>query len=387
MVVPAESRFSLKSSKLTVVAISLLTIASTLYVYDEVAYNIADTLMFQARELRRRVKGEKKKRPKVLIWSLSYPHGGAEETINIVEHATKQSMGTNYGDEIQTYDMRKHIQRFESKSIDEDFYRHGPFVNNEDLPSDSNTVLVRAHCGGTCLLDPHFPCPKASYMELFFHRKRFWDTCAHGRSYNSTRSVPVIRENGYPRNRVKKTVITVRNPLTIVASRFKHHTQYLDEYEGRTNAKGLHDWCKIIDEDFMTRKEIKNLLKERRISATFRGVPCFTEFIRIMLWYDAVINGTLRRPHIIIRWEDYFKDLDQTARKLLRFIGLEKVDDDDWAFDTTVGDHIYTRMGHDTNDPNYEWFTQEEIDKIEEFMQAVGRYKSPAWDLLKNYFR
>lgn len=373
MVVAVENRASLKSWKMTVVALSLVAVVSTLYVYDDVVYDITDELSSRVLGYKRREKRNAYLRQprRELVWVMSYPRGGADEIINFVERGTFTSMGTNYGDVLQGKDMQQHNAVYKSELVQKRWYSSGPFKNNVDfdLPAEYGDVLVKTYCTGHCLhMENGKFCSRIPYSRSLVNTDKFWSKCAGGSSYDPKRRPAVKGAKPYWRNRIKKVIVVVRNPLELVTNRWRDHMRTNGDLVSEVNFR---NYCPWVDARYKTTKEIKTAFRKRWIKPHVDGVLCVTEFWRIAGWYSKAFAIARNRNPLIIYREEYVKDKQKTTTDVLNYIGMKQTNDK--LPNVNTGARLY--------------FTGDEVAAIGNFINVVSKDDDSAvWSHLKRYF-
>jgi len=330
---------------------------------------------------------------KSLIWLMGYPFTGVGVTMKIVEYGTNQSMATNYGDHMENYEGDEFIGEYESEPIDSVLFPDGPFWHNKYYNRESKVLLVKTHCGGTCLNEVGVNCTSLEYMDQAIDFREWADACRVGtgfkpdklleeepsdnietRESNATldqihesRGLGLkIRKNkrkgkrwrtpSYPTNKLIKAVVTVRNPFSIIASRFRNHAMNDEVYFDRFfNAKGLQMWCEKNDEQYQDLEEFSKL--RQNYSRLLADVPCWIELFRIMKWYANSCRMLSAIDHHVVHFEDYVIHPESTVHKLLQFTGL----------DFLPGREI--RFEH--NAPIYKWFNEEKMTAIVRYLNLI----------------
>lgn len=308
---------------------------------------------------------------KELFLLLSYPNSGADDIINAVEHATHQSMATNYGHIVRTFDLTQHTARYPSESIQQKHYKTGPWKNNVDFPATSSKVLVKTHCTGHCLFGD--TCTRIGYIRNAMNMQQFAKSCAKSTSYNPDRDLPVKGEKPYKTNRIGgKSVILTRNPIAIVTNRFK---EYATKKGINYDAISFYDWCDMIDSHYRQIKEIQSF---RRSQVTklldMEGIPCYTEFLRIAIWYHRAMEYTssaVGHERYVISYESFRDNPSEEMDGLLKYVGLTKVPSAELKFTGGKDDFCYTKS---------------EIDNIGRLMKGLSKTDSEEWTLFGQYF-
>jgi hypothetical protein len=363
-----NSPLSLRASKLALITVSLFGVLSVLYKRGNDFQGSSVTRLVE-----RRAKTTLPDR-KTLIWLLGYPGAGTDATINMIERATQKSMATNYGSTVQTRDMGSVTNVYVSQWLQKVWYKEGVFINNIDYPADTPQVYVRTFCTGHCLYDPDSGfCPRIPYVRQLLDVGRFWEECARGDIYLPPRTRKWNKT--YWRNRVKKVLVLVRNPMEIVASRFMVYARHNGLHKARV--AGLLPWCEMVDNLYKDVKEVQKMTARRNmreivVDGVPEGIPCWTEFFRIYYWYANAWEIADGRESMVKYYEDFINDPIGTATDILDYAGLTRVEGKEIR---PIGDQVNMM------------FTDEEKEKISVFMQALGRGESPMWpEYFARYF-
>eukprot|EP00586_Coscinodiscus_wailesii_P000060 CAMPEP_0172480382 /NCGR_PEP_ID=MMETSP1066-20121228/5478_1 /TAXON_ID=671091 /ORGANISM="Coscinodiscus wailesii, Strain CCMP2513" /LENGTH=694 /DNA_ID=CAMNT_0013241629 /DNA_START=83 /DNA_END=2167 /DNA_ORIENTATION=- len=344
---------ALKRSSLILLALSLLAIVSTLYLYDDMQYEVSGVVS-DSRVLRmlkkRKNKKKKKKQPESgrkkrrkerkkknrptkaplpkrnLIWLLGYPGSGSDEVLRMVEEGTGRSMATNYGNELFFQGDRR--------------YKRGPFKNNEKLITGVDSydddqmpfnVLVKTQCSGYCLGQY---CNGKTYMKnLVGKASRFNSACATGMSYN-TKFGRMLERRAYTKdNDIEEVVVVVRNPVTMLGARMANEKGL--SFEKMTHGDFI-GYCTEMDNKYGKVKEIRKLMGlNPSIKDAANGVPCYTEFLRIVSWYkNAFELASNKMKKLVIRWENLVNHDEHWVNEISNKFNIDGFGK--WAFDASA---------------------------------------------------
>lgn len=319
--------------------------------------------------------------PKELIYLMGYPHSGTEEILEIAESMSRTSMATNYGELVVTKDYVRHFETYKSESIQEEHYKTGPFKNNIDYPVHKDTVLVKTHCTGYCLGDKK-DCHRIDYIRNSMSAIRWRHSCSKPRSFDPERKQHTMGEQRYLSNVIQKGIIAYRNPMQIVISRFKeYHEQTLGNGMAFDTA-GLHDWCELIDVQRRRTKEIKRRINKDPLMLAsgfhnkdiYTQVPCYTEFIRILKWYDNAIDLAEKKlKESLFQPYERLGVLKRTLDTLERFTGLRKEKNSQVVFTGTTEE--------------YDLFTPEDKTQIKAFIEILGTNSKSYKKYFSSYFK
>lgn len=180
----------------------------------------------------------------------------------------------------------------------------------------------------------------------------------------------------YSPNLVSRAVHVIRNPLDNIVSRFHlTHDTFVKENQTNMTAKytrtkaGFRSFCtymgKSFHEEGMLHEFYHDLFEE------FYSIPCFNDFFRYIQWHNLAFTTTedLRLPTMIIHYENYTTNFDQTEDALLDFLDLDKVHEPPLFQDGK------SYRGY---------FTEEEIQDVSRMFSKLALEKT--WDKTRHYF-
>ena len=251
-----------------------------------------------------------------IVWLASFPNSGTSYTMTMVEQASNRSTATNYGLEVADY---------KNPSIPlHTNHPEGPYWEGgqKRLLPESGYILTKTHCGGRCVR-----CGAKDYV---VNASAFLDACARttARLGKNRRTL----DNRMDPKRVAKVVHLLRNPFTNIVARFHLESRNLFRREQRTgqwlpkNATGFANFCKILDEFYAQEEEG---VLDPDIRGLMAHVPCRGEFYKWTSWHNLLgqvlpsmgVEATI--PVLTLYYEDYHKDLNETAGRVLEFLNLE----------------------------------------------------------------
>jgi hypothetical protein len=349
-----------------------------------------------------------------LIWVMGYPYTGPGVTLKIIEFGTNKSMATNYGDHLEDYDGEEYVAQYEAHAINPVKYPDGPFWHNMDMERDSPILLVKTHCGGTCMHEEGVNCTAKEYIDEMSTYTEWRKACHVGRSFKpsvsstkkrrllqqaesrATDAVPDdvledersrrlflktlqkrtnakagkrARTNPYPVTKVNKAILTVRNPFVIIASRFRQAGKFDEFYnQARFNHAGMTMWCAKIDEQHKGLQQFESFRDRENLVG---DVPCWTELFRLANWYKNACRLLADYDYRVVHFEDYTTKPEETVQSILEFTGL-KFMQGKWI-----------RFGQYS--PIYNWFTEDQLIKMANYMVSIMRPDCVA-PLFSRYF-
>eukprot|EP00586_Coscinodiscus_wailesii_P002623 CAMPEP_0172492364 /NCGR_PEP_ID=MMETSP1066-20121228/23498_1 /TAXON_ID=671091 /ORGANISM="Coscinodiscus wailesii, Strain CCMP2513" /LENGTH=685 /DNA_ID=CAMNT_0013261949 /DNA_START=220 /DNA_END=2277 /DNA_ORIENTATION=+ len=293
-----------------------------------------------------------------LNWLLGYPGSGSDELLSMVEASSHRSHATNYGNELFYKDDSR--------------YRNGPFKNNENMGTDIELydgtnwplqVLVKTYCVGYCLEENGKYCHVKSYMKNLLNKSsRFSEGCAKGMTYNAKRGRTLETRPYTKEEKVKGVIVMIRNPVTMLGARMIKGFGDEPLENWRINHGVFIDYCAMIDKKYSRAKEIRK--QSTLIKDAAKGVPCYTEFLRIALWYKNVYELFLKKDNrLIVRWEDLYAHDVHWINEVAKHFDMAYVSDRNWKFDASAE----TKNNHDL----ISLTTPEEYEKIMAYIKAI----------------
>lgn len=149
----------------------------------------------------------------------------------------------------------------------------------------------------------------------------------------------------YDADLVQKAIHLIRNPFHNIVSRFhleRKHWVSRDktaELERFTNdAAGFHVWCSDLNNNFgptlktggkmpsTTSKNDAEMSISRDVMKLMQDVPCHGEIYKYVQWHNhanAVMTNYLKKPTMVIHYENYDKLWNKTATKIFDFLHLD----------------------------------------------------------------
>lgn len=302
-----------------------------------------------------------------VAWLMSFPNSGTSFTSKMVRHLSHQSTASNYGEELLDKDGKSIPMYDESDS--------GPFwidPQGEDFEYTRPTTyaLTKTHCGGRCE-----KCGPSKYVE---NPHSFLTACLSGKIAHSTESGKVVKVPvTYDKELVQRAVHLIRSPFDNVVSRFHlelhgyaHHndTQKLKQYP--SSRTGFRKFCFRLNKVFEREEESSRLIHSD-VFELMRDVPCRDDFFRFVQWHNLafVTTRSLQIPTLIVHYESYDTNYNETAMKMMKFLELEP-----------KGELIDFIKGKEY----VEYFTMAERERVKRAMEMLAL--SSTWEQISHYF-
>ncbi len=142
----------------------------------------------------------------------------------------------------------------------------------------------------------------------------------------------------YDEELVAKAIHIIRNPLDNIISRYHlylkmlargriHLEVDLNSSEIKTfsnDAEGFRNWCKVQDNLFP--EEEQEMFEQLPFYKLLKQVPCHADFYRYAQWHNLAftITSNMSIPSMVLYYEDFATDFNQTKDKVFQFIGAEE---------------------------------------------------------------
>lgn len=294
--------------------------------------------------------------PLPVAWLMSFPNSGTSYTSYLVRTVTGQRTASNYRSENLGSDGASAAVFEDSPS--------GPFwsdINSPEYgPLTSGYLLTKTHCGGYC-----DQCPPLKYIE---NATTFAQSCREGDHIGWGGSKEVL--DSYSGDLVERAIHLIRDPFDNIVSRFHLTQKYFVKAKQHENVakypksrEGFRAFCKDMGERFY---------KEEKAVGVFddMNIPCHADFFRYIQWHNLAFATTqaLNIPTMIIHYEDYTKNFDQTKDMLLRFLDLSG----------TKEPPLF-----ETGKTYREYFTEEEIQAVSRMFSLLAHNET--WDHTNHY--
>lgn len=247
-------------------------------------------------------------------WLMSYPNSGTTFTMKTVTAISKTTMASNYG--------KEHLDLLGNTILFGSSYKKGPFRNHIEYPIPKGYILTKTHCGGRCT-----NCRPSLYIETEWS---FQQRCLEGSRLTNIGNETVTETDTYDPLFIKKSIHLMRNPFDNIVSRFhlawNHESKAANSKWLEANprsAKGFQNWCRDLDGMFES-EEKQSFYKD---IPYLDQIPCHAEFFRYTQWHNRAFQVTEKMdiPTLIIHYEDYDDDINQTISRIASFLEIDIV--------------------------------------------------------------
>ena len=298
-----------------------------------------------------------------IAWLMSYPNSGTTYTKLLVYVVSGYNTAANYGNEEEWGT---------NTPIWEDELPHGPFYSghagdNWTIPRSPAYVLTKTHCGAYCMW-----CESSQYI---ITATQFGERC--GRTTfspltNDTSSELILHQQ-YDVSLTKRAVHLIRDPFSNIVARFHYRTKNLirqnETQPYSIDEVGFRKMCKDLDDQF--RSDTKSSSFYNDIRDLIKIIPCHTDFYRWVQWHNHAFATTwdLGLPTLIMHYENYTNNFNQTVELLFNFLQLDMVHD---APLFVTG-------------KNYrDYFTEKEMNAVREMVKKLALKNT--WKYIQHYF-
>ena len=136
------------------------------------------------------------------------------------------------------------------------------------------------------------------------------------------------------------------------------------------NKEGFRKWCKHIDASFVEEESTLTAFTKRE--DLLKQIPCHADFIRWLLWhhYAERTQANLNLPTIILHYEDYFSNFNETVAELMAFLNIESMKNEPELFES----------GKTYRD----YFTTSEKRAVEDLARSISTNET--WGRIERYF-
>lgn len=258
-----------------------------------------------------------------IAWLMTFPNSGTTYTKLLVYVVSGYNTASNYGNGDEGWGTNTPIW--------EDELPHGPFYsghagNNWTIPrSPASYVLTKTHCGAFCMW-----CESSQYI---ITATQFGERCGRT-SYspltNDTSSELILHQQ-YDVSLTKRAVHLIRDPFSNIVARFHFHTKKLirqnETQPYSIDEVGFRKMCKNLDDQF--RSDTKSSSFYNGIRDLIKIIPCHTDLYRWVQWHNHAFATTwdLGLPTLIMHYENYTNNFNQTVELLFNFLQLDMVHD------------------------------------------------------------
>ena len=256
-----------------------------------------------------------------VAWLMSFPNSGTTYTNLLVRTVSGFNTATNYGND---YGSGTNVPIF-GNMPDGPYYSGDPDKDETQytIPT-SGYLLSKTHCGSYCA----YCLPKVYLSDA----NKFAMDCSkstragHPNEQGQVQLVP----GSYNNTIVKKAVHLIRDPLDNIVARFHHGRKKLDRQnlpqKYPLSKEGFREMCHDLDTQYYNATIASSAYK--KVLDILDEIPCHAEFFRYIQWHNLAFMTTsvdaLDLPTLILHYENYTYNYDETVELLHHFLGLER---------------------------------------------------------------
>ena len=328
---------------------------ATLKSFDQDALVVAPHHFEESVPSARESNGDKR-----IAWLMSFPNSGTSYTSFLVRTVSSTLTGSNYGRESGT------IADILSESVG--IFADNPVPswteswNQKYFQPSKGYILTKTHCGGYC----------ATCNSFIHNSHTFLKRCLEGDyvTHNVNTGELDIRRGWASQDKIARAVHIIRDPFDNVVARFHLERENLKQ-SNKANfpntRDGFRDFCADVGMKTSAQEQASVFFEEVRDL----DIPCRADFYRYVQWHNLAFTTiwNLGIPSLIIHYENYTNNFDETKESLLEFLEQDEVNEPP----TFVTGKTYR-----------EYYSQEEIDAVSSLFVKLALEKT--WSNTKHYF-
>jgi hypothetical protein len=284
--------------------------------------------------------------------------------MELAASASNMTMATNYGTEQNTRGLHELYPSLNDSLMAVFPAWKGPFWVEPLRPHPKDTVLTKTHCGGYC-----GDCLPVEDKDSFL---------MHCATANEVRGVHFHYD--LTQVKVDRAVHVLRDPMDNIVARYHYHAKKVGHHNEPDlvkrytyDAKGFANFCEDSLAVLSHRSEVPDdyPLDDEMIKQ-LQDIPCFVDLFRYIQWHNlafSVTQETLKIPTLIIHYEDYDNNLNETLLSLLDFLDL--------PLRGIPAKFVSGKSYHD-------YFTPDQKSKILHATKLIS--SSTTWNYLQRYF-
>ena len=223
-------------------------------------------------------------------------------------------------------------------------------------------ILTKTHCGGRC-----DGCPPNKYIES---HQTFARECLSGNHIvKGEDGEPKMILDSYSKHLVGRAVHLIRSRFHHALKNFVKNNQTDRLVMYPRSKEGFRAFCNDQGERFY--EEERDSRFYRNVFDDVKNIPCHTDFFRYIQWHNLVFTTTwdLRLPAMILHYENYTDNFNETKDILLEFLDHDGINDPPLF----VTDKTYR-----------EYYTVDEVEAVSNMFSNLALDKT--WDHTKHYF-
>ena len=293
-----------------------------------------------------------------IAWLMSFPNSGTSFTSYLIRTVTLMNTGSNYGHESGT-EERSGLSQSVGIFADNPIPTWTESWNNRLQKPLKGYILTKTHCGGFSFCKA---CDSFIYNSHTFLKK-----CLEGDYVTGNATSGFETSKGLAsKDKIARAVHIIRDPLDNVVARFHLERKTLAEKNQAhypNTQKGFRAFCNDLGKIGKQQKQAEDVLD--------LDIPCQADFYRYVQWHNLAFTTTwdLGIPTLVVHYESYNSNLNETKDNLLEFLEQDEVNDPP-AFVT----------GKTYRD----YYTADEIDAVSKMFDRLALRET--WRRTKHYF-
>ncbi len=297
---------------------------------------------------------------KRIAWLMSFPNSGTSYTSFLVRTSSMTNTGSNYGHESGTVAGKL------SPSVG--IFPDNPIPSwteswNQHLQKPSaGYILTKTHCGGFCAT-----C--SSYLQ---NSHTFLKRCLKGDyvTHNTTSGELDVKTGFASKDNIARAVHVIRDPFDNVVARFHLERRTLSQKNKAdypNTRDGFRNYCDDLGKKERAREQASLFYED----VFDLDIPCRADFYRYIQWHNLAFTTTwdMGIPTLIIHYENYTNNFNETKQDLLDFLEQDEVNDPPVFVTGKTYRHYYTK---------------EEIDAVSTLFRKLALRQT--WESTKHYF-
>jgi hypothetical protein len=296
-----------------------------------------------------------------IAWLMSFPNSGTSYTSYLIRTVTQTNTGSNYGKESGTdpSGLSPSVPIFNDNPIP----TWTESWNNHLHQPSKGYILTKTHCGGFSICTA---CDSFIYNSHTFLKK-----CLEGDYVTGSAASGVEVSKGYAsKDKIARAVHIIRDPFDNVVARFHLERRTLSKKNKAhypNSVEGFRQFCDDLGKIETAHKQSHVFFED----VLDLDIPCKADFYRYIQWHNMAFTTTwnLAIPTLVVHYESYTTNLNETKDALLEFLEQDEVAD---------------APPFVTGKTYRDYYTADEIDAVSKMTERLALRET--WQYMEHYF-
>ncbi|KAK1746328.1 hypothetical protein QTG54_002935 [Skeletonema marinoi] len=299
-----------------------------------------------------------------IAWLMSFPNSGTSYTSYLIRTITQTTTGSNYGHESPNPNEQSSVSSSVGIFDDNPIPSWTESWNDRLQQPSEGYILTKTHCGGFSFCKD---CDSLVYNSHTFLKK-----CLEGDYVTGNATSGFEISKGFAsKDKIARAVHIIRDPFDNVVARFHLERKTLGKKNKAhypNSREGFRHFCDDLGRIGVKAQKQAHMFIEDVLDL---DIPCQADFFRYIQWHNMAFTSTwdLGIPTLVVHYESYTTNLNETKDALLEFLEQDEVAD---------------APPFVTGKTYRDYYTADEIDAVSKMTERLALRET--WQYTKHYF-